>query len=94
MGAAGTVAQGLKRLLCYLDWELIREIAVAVAGLPAGSNSSKVRTGQVGEARRLLGPEVAAELDAVWQKRITPELGFASYADMIAALQTAQQDVK
>ncbi len=76
------------------DDKLIRERAVAVEGLPAGSNSSKVRTGQVGEARRLLGPEVAAELDAVWQKRITPELGFASYADMIAALQTAQQDVK
>jgi len=60
-----------------------------MAGLPTDSQSSKVRTGQVGEARLQLGPEVVAELDAVWRQRITPELGFANYADMIATLQPA-----
>jgi hypothetical protein len=71
------------------DDRIFRDRSVALAGLPANSESSKVRTGQVGEARLQLGPEVVAELDAVWRQRITPVLGFASYADMIAALRPA-----
>ena len=63
--------------------------SVALAGLPADSESSKVRMGQVGESRLQLGSEVVAELDAVWRQRVTPALGFASYADMIATLRPA-----
>jgi len=73
----------------HFDDRLMRERSVAMAGLPADSQSSKVRSGQVGEARLQLGPKVMAELDAVWRQRITPALGFASYADMIAALRPA-----
>ena len=71
------------------DDRIFRDRSVALAGLPADSESSKVRSGQVGESRLQLGPEVMAELDAVWRQRITPALGFASYADMIAALRPA-----
>jgi hypothetical protein len=71
------------------DDRIFRDRSVALAGLPADSESSKVRSGQVGESRLQLGPEVVAELDAVWRQRITPALGFASYADMIAALRPA-----
>jgi len=71
------------------DDRLMRDRSVAMAGLPTDSQTSKVRTGQAGEARLQLGPEVAAELDAVWRQRITPVLGFASYADMIATLPPA-----
>lgn len=71
------------------DDRMFRDRSVAMAGLPTDSQSSKVRSGQVGEARLQLGPEVMAELDAVWRQRITPELGFANYADMIATLQPA-----
>lgn len=71
------------------DDRIFRDRSVALAGLPADSESSKVRMGQVGESRLQLGPEVVAELDAVWAQRITPVLGFASYADMIATLRPA-----
>jgi len=71
------------------DDRIFRDRSVALAGLPVDSEASKVRTGQVGEARLQLGPEVVAELDAVWRQRITPVLGFASYADMIATLRPA-----
>jgi hypothetical protein len=68
------------------DDKLMRDRGVALAGLPADSESSKVRTGLVGEARLKLGAEVMEELDAIWRQRVTPELGFESYADMIATL--------
>ena len=65
------------------DDRLMRERSVEVAGLPADSDSSKVRSGEVGESRQKLGPEVIAALDAVWRERITAELGFENYAAMI-----------
>jgi len=68
------------------DDKLMRERSVTVAGLPADSDSSKVRTGQVGESGRYLSPQVIAQLDAIWQQRITPVLGFQSYEEMIAVL--------
>jgi hypothetical protein len=68
------------------DDKLMRERSVAVAGVPADSESSKVRTGQVGESRQRLGVDVSAALDALWRERITPELGFVDYGSMIASL--------
>ena len=58
-----------------------------MAGLPADSDSSKVRSGQVGGARQQLDAAVIAELDDVWRARITEQLGFADYAAMIATLE-------
>ncbi|MFN3232048.1 MAG: sulfotransferase domain-containing protein [Alphaproteobacteria bacterium] len=68
------------------DDKLMRERATAVCGIPADSDSSKVRTGKVGEARQKFSDGVLAELDAVWQREITAELGFPDYATMIATL--------
>jgi hypothetical protein len=68
------------------DDKLMRDRSVAVAGLPVDSESSKVREGQVGESRQRLGDEVSRALDALWQEKITVELGFTDYASMIATL--------
>ena len=68
------------------DDRILRELSVEVAGLPADSDSSKVRTGKVGGARQQLDAAVIAELDDVWRARITEQLGFADYAAMIATL--------
>ncbi len=68
------------------DDKLMRERSVAVAGLPKDSDSSKVRTGQTGEARGQLSKAVLEELDAIWQEQITSEFGFSDYNEMIATL--------
>jgi hypothetical protein len=68
------------------DDKMMRERSIAVAGLPANSDSSKVRSGQVGESHQQLSAEVIAELDECWQHHITSELGFKNYAAMISSL--------
>lgn len=70
----------------HFDDHLIREKRDAVCGLPPGGDSSKVRTGNVGDHTRELPPEVIAELDRRWQEEIEGTLGFSSYAAMHAAL--------
>ncbi|CAA0125549.1 Uncharacterised protein [Halioglobus japonicus] len=68
------------------DDKLMRDRAVAKAGLPADSEASKVRDGQVGQSRQALGADVVRELDELWHERITKDLGFTDYASMIATL--------
>ncbi len=68
------------------DDKLMREHSIAVAGMPADSDTAKVRSGQVGEARTQLGSEVVAELDELWHEQITREFGFENYQAMIATL--------
>jgi hypothetical protein len=70
------------------DDSMLRARSVEVSGLPADSDSAKVRSGQVGESRQHLDAAVIAELDSVWRERITSTLGFADYAAMIAFLRT------
>jgi hypothetical protein len=53
--------------------------------LPTGSDSAKVRVGGSGR-RALLSPQVAAMLDEAWTKDALPATGFASYAELEAAL--------
>jgi hypothetical protein len=65
---------------------LMRERSERVAGLPPGSDSAKVRAGQVGSRRVELPPAIQEELDAIWREVVTPELGFASYDELLAAL--------
>ena len=69
------------------DDKLFRERSIAVAGLSADIDSSKVRSGQVGESRQQLSVDVIQELDAIWADKITSELGFTDYASMIATLE-------
>jgi aryl sulfotransferase len=68
------------------DDKLMRELSVKTAGLPADSDSAKVRSGKVGESRQQLSAELVAELDALWEQHITTELGFKNYPALIAAL--------
>ena len=65
---------------------LMREMSERVACLPAGSDSSKVRVGKVGEHRQHLSDEITAELDAIWQQEITPRFEFPNYRTLIDSL--------
>ncbi len=68
------------------DDKLMRERSETIVGLPPGSDSAKVRKGEVGEHRHELPATVIAELDAIWQREITARLGFARYEALAAAL--------
>jgi hypothetical protein len=57
-----------------------------VASLPAGSDSSKVRTGKVGEHAQHLSDDLSAEMDSIWQREIADKLDFQSYRAMIDSL--------
>lgn len=68
------------------DDKLMRERSEQVVGLPPGSDSAKVRRGEVGEHRQELSAEIIAGLDAIWQREIAPRFGFESYEAFAAAL--------
>lgn len=68
------------------DERLTREAVERWRILPPGGESSKVRIGGVGGHRQELSPELAAAMDAVWARRIVPELGFSRYAELVAAI--------
>ena len=68
------------------DDKLMRDRSERLSGLPPGSDSAKVRKGEVGEHRQELSAEIIAGLDAIWQREVTPRFGFAQYEDLAAAL--------
>jgi hypothetical protein len=68
------------------DDHLIRELRDAVCGLPPGGDSSKVRTGNVGDHSRELSSEIIEELDRRWQEEMEATLGFPSYVALRTAL--------
>ncbi len=72
----------------HFDDRLMRDRSIAVAGLSPDIDSSKVRSGQIGESRQQLSAEITEELDEIWTEKITGELGFTDYASMIAALES------
>lgn len=78
--------QFMQRHKDRFDDKLMRDRSVAVAGLSPDSESSKVRTGEVGDSRQRLGTDVSMELDDIWRETITKELGFENYALMIETL--------
>lgn len=53
--------------------------------LPPGSDSAKVRSGNVGE-RSYLSEEVLAEIAQQWRDRIEPELGYKDYQALLDVL--------
>ena len=61
------------------DEPLMRALSERVAGIPPGSDASKVRIGKVGTHRSELPGEISDEMDEVWQAQVTPKLGFPSY---------------
>jgi hypothetical protein len=69
------------------DDAMIRSLSEERCDLPPGSDSNKVREGEVGGHKGALSPEVIAALDAVWKKEITEPLGYVTYESMIDALE-------
>jgi hypothetical protein len=67
------------------DDKLMREMSEKAGGLPAGSDSAKVRKGEIGAASREMTADIKALLDEVWRETITPKFGFPDYT----ALETA-----
>lgn len=65
---------------------MMRELSERAAGLPPGSDSAKVRKGDVGEHKEHIGPEIAAELDDVWRREITAKAGPTDYGALLAEL--------
>jgi hypothetical protein len=70
----------------HFDDHLIRELRDEVCGIPPGGESTKVRTGNVGDHARELPQEIIVELDRLWQEEITATLGFPSYSALRTAL--------
>jgi len=68
------------------DDRLMREMSERMASLPPGSDSAKVRSGQVGEHAQHLGGDISAEIDAIWQEEITEKFGFQSYKALTESL--------
>ncbi len=67
------------------DDALLRARSEEVCGLPAGSDSAKVRNGKAGE-KLMLSAQTRQLMQAAWQEEISAELGFADYAALIAEL--------
>ena len=62
---------------------LMRLRSETVGGLPTGSDSAKVRKGEVGSHKAELPAEIIEELDQVWDEEITQTLGFADYSELL-----------
>ena len=67
------------------DDALMRGLSERLAGLPAGSDSAKVRDSD-GSHSDELPPAIAERIDALWADRITPELGYRNFDELEAAL--------
>ena len=68
------------------DDGMMRRHSEQPGGVPAGSDSTKVRKGGVGGHRQELPASVSAALDAVWATDTAPQTGFADYAALERAL--------
>jgi Sulfotransferase domain len=67
---------------------MMRERSELVCALPPGSDSNKVRSGEVGAHRLELSQQLVAELDATWRETITADLGIPSYEALLEQLAT------
>jgi len=61
---------------------LIRKARSSAMQLPLDGQLNKVRNGQVGEAKEKVSDEIKAELDSIWQEKITAQIGLKSYDDL------------
>jgi hypothetical protein len=65
---------------------LMRERSEVVCDLPLGSDSSKVRSGEVGAHRAELPERLVADLDTTWAETITAGLGIPNYETLLEML--------
>jgi hypothetical protein len=70
---------------------LMRQRSELVAGLPPGSDSAKVRAGQVGSGKVELPPRIHDELARVWAEVVQPEIGLEGYATLLATLKSEKR---
>ena len=69
---------------------MMRERSEVVCDLPLGSDSSKVRSGEVGAHRVELSERLVTDLDATWGETITADLGIPSYETLLEMLATGR----
>ncbi len=67
------------------DDAMLRQRSEDVLGLPANSDSAKVRAGKSGSSQEL-SADTRALLAATWEREVTAELGIANYAALLEAL--------
>jgi hypothetical protein len=67
---------------------MMRERSEEVCDLPPGSDSSKVRSGEVGAHRLELPEQLVADLDSTWHDTIGTDLAIPSYEALLAILET------
>ena len=69
------------------DDKLMREHSEVVCGLPPGSATSKVATGEIGAHQLELSEAFVDELDATWRDTMTAEFGIPSYEALLELIQ-------
>jgi len=69
---------------------MMRERSEVACDLPLGSDSSKVRSGEVGAHRVELSERLVSDLDATWGETITADLGIPSYETLLEMLATGR----
>jgi hypothetical protein len=67
------------------DDALMRGLSEDLGGLPPGSDSAKVRASTPTHSDELPSA-LLARMDEIWAEKITPELGFESFAELEATL--------
>jgi hypothetical protein len=68
------------------DDAMMRQLSEEQAGLPPGSDSSKVRSGIVGDHQEKLTPAILEALDEKWKMDIAPLTGCDNYNALIAKI--------
>ncbi len=70
------------------DDRMLRELSERKLGLPHGSDSAKVRKGEVGSHRYELSAELLAELERIWAEDIAGPLGLPDYDAVLETLRS------
>src|SRR5437764_10870082 len=69
---------------------MMRQRSEVACDLPPGSDSSKVRSGEVGAHRGELSEPLVTDLDASWAETITADLGIPGYETLLEMLATGR----
>lgn len=74
--------QFMKEHNVQFDDHLVREARNRVCHIPSDGTTSKVKNGKVGASRSELSEDVKSKFDAIWNERVTTEIGLRSYDDL------------
>lgn len=73
----------MKKHARHFDDHLVRDARDEICGIPAGGNSSKVRSGSVGDGNRELPADLIDALNERWEETMSKEFGLATYEDLL-----------